>query len=102
MSTLPTIALLGGGQLGRMFIENALRYPVHVAVIDPDPEAPCSPIASEFRTGDLLDEHAIVEHARNADVIGIEIDFHRLRRAIQRLPRIRRHRLSFSQRSAFA
>ncbi|MCB0767459.1 MAG: 5-(carboxyamino)imidazole ribonucleotide synthase [Flavobacteriales bacterium] len=74
MSTLPTIALLGGGQLGRMFIENALRYPVHVAVIDPDPEAPCSPIASEFRTGDLLDEHAIMEHARNADVIGIEIE----------------------------
>lgn len=74
MNTLPTIALLGGGQLGRMFIENALRYPLSVVVIDPDPEAPCASLATAFRTGDLLDERSIIDHCRDADVVGIEIE----------------------------
>lgn len=84
MSTLPTIALLGGGQLGRMFIENALRFPLQVLVIDPDPEAPCASLASDLRTGDLLNEQVILEHARNADVVGIEIE-HVSVQAMQRL-----------------
>jgi len=74
MNGYPTIALLGGGQLGRMFIENALRYPLRVEVLDPDPEAPCATLADVFRTGDLQDPATVVAHARGADVIGIEIE----------------------------
>ncbi len=68
------VALLGGGQLGRMFIENALRYEVIVHVLDPDPEAPCSKIASRFTVGDLQDFDTVVAFAADADVIGIEIE----------------------------
>ena len=74
MEGLRTIALLGGGQLGRMFIENALRYNVKVHVMDPDPNAPCSLIADRFEVGDLNDTAAVVAFAKDADVVGIEIE----------------------------
>lgn len=74
MSTNRTIALLGGGQLGRMFIENALRYPVRVDTLDPDRNAPCAGLATRFNSGDLHDEAAILRHAADADVVGIEIE----------------------------
>lgn len=68
------IALLGGGQLGRMFIENALRFPVRVNALDPDPSAPCAKLAHTFNTGSLHDEDAVLRHARDADIVGIEIE----------------------------
>ncbi len=69
-----TIALLGGGQLGRMFMENALRYPVRVSSLDPDREAPCANIVDHFQHGDLNDTAAVVSYAADADVVGIEIE----------------------------
>lgn len=68
------VAILGGGQLGRMFIENALRYEAVVHVLDPDPEAPCAKIASSFTFGDLQDFDTVVAFAAEADVVGIEIE----------------------------
>jgi len=69
-----TIAILGGGQLGRMFLENALRYNVHVIVLDPDPNSPCSQLADHFTVGDLNDRDTVLQFAKDADVVGIEIE----------------------------
>lgn len=74
MPRKPTIAVLGGGQLGRMFIENALRYDATVHVLDPDPEAPCAKLASHFTVGDLQDLSTVLDFATEADVVGIEIE----------------------------
>lgn len=74
MGSARTIALLGGGQLGRMFLENALRYNVTVHVLDPDPNAPCAGIAHRSVVGDFADERTVIDFARGADVIGIEIE----------------------------
>ncbi|WKZ67906.1 MAG: 5-(carboxyamino)imidazole ribonucleotide synthase [Flavobacteriales bacterium] len=74
MAKAPVIALLGGGQLGRMFIENALRYGVAVHVLDPDAKAPCAGIATRFVTGDFRDRDTVLAFARDADVVGIEIE----------------------------
>lgn len=74
MARNPTIALLGGGQLGRMFIENALRYDVTVHVLDPDPQAPCAKLAHRFTCGDLNDVPTVLAFAADADVVGIEIE----------------------------
>lgn len=68
------IALLGGGQLGRMFIENALRYDAVIHVLDPDPKAPCSGLAQRFVVGDYRDEETVMAFASEADVVGIEIE----------------------------
>ncbi|MBL7951717.1 MAG: 5-(carboxyamino)imidazole ribonucleotide synthase [Flavobacteriales bacterium] len=74
MAAERTIALLGGGQLGRMFIENALRYPVRVTSLDPDPEAPCAHIAHDFKVGRVTHDATVLEHAALADIVGIEIE----------------------------
>ncbi|MBK9175421.1 MAG: 5-(carboxyamino)imidazole ribonucleotide synthase [Flavobacteriales bacterium] len=74
MAKPPVIALLGGGQLGRMFIENAMRYDVQVSVLDPDPNAPCAPVASRFVKGDYRDAADVLSFACDADVVGIEIE----------------------------
>ncbi len=74
MTKAPVIALLGGGQLGRMFIENALRYDARVHVLDPDPQAPCAALATRFVVGDFRDAATVLDFARDADVVGIEIE----------------------------
>ncbi|MGI9526757.1 MAG: 5-(carboxyamino)imidazole ribonucleotide synthase [Weeksellaceae bacterium] len=68
------IGILGGGQLGRMFIQNALNYPVEIHVLDPNPQAPCSQIAHHFVVGDFNDKDAVLAFAKNVDIIGIEIE----------------------------
>jgi 5-(carboxyamino)imidazole ribonucleotide synthase len=74
MTDAPVIALLGGGQLGRMFIENALRYNARVQVLDPDPLAPCAGIAERFVHGSYADRDTVLAFAGPADVVGIEIE----------------------------
>lgn len=74
MSHKPVIALLGGGQLGRMFIENALRYDALVHVLDPDPQAPCAALAHRFVQGRFEDHATVLAFAADADVVGIEIE----------------------------
>ncbi len=66
--------MLGGGQLGRMFIENALRYDVEVHVLDPDPQCPCAGIAHRFVQGDLNDLDTVLAFAATCDAVGIEIE----------------------------
>lgn len=74
MPQAPVIALLGGGQLGRMFIENALRYDARVHVLDPDPACPCAGVATRFVQGRFDDRDTVLAFARDADVVGIEIE----------------------------
>jgi 5-(carboxyamino)imidazole ribonucleotide synthase len=68
------LGMLGGGQLGRMFIQEALNYDVHVHCIDQDPAAPCSLIASSFTVGSLNDYDAILAFGADKDVITVEIE----------------------------
>lgn len=68
------LGMLGGGQLGRMFIQEALNYDVHVHCIDPDPEAPCKNIASSFQTGSLTDYETIMNFGKDKDVLTVEIE----------------------------
>ena len=68
------IALLGGGQLGRMFLENALRYDVEVHVLDPDPACPCARLAHRHVVGRFDDAAAVMAFAEDCDVVGIEIE----------------------------
>jgi 5-(carboxyamino)imidazole ribonucleotide synthase len=68
------IGIIGGGQLGRMFIQNGLNYGLEFLVLDPDPEAPCSAIANEFVCADRNDEEAVYKLGKKCDVVTIEIE----------------------------
>jgi 5-(carboxyamino)imidazole ribonucleotide synthase len=68
------IGIIGGGQLGRMFIQNGLNYGHEFHVLDPDPEAPCSAIAHKFVCADRNDEEAVYQLGIECDVVTIEIE----------------------------
>ena len=70
----PVIGILGGGQLGRMFIEEASRYDVKIDVLDPQPHASCAHLAHEFTVGDFKDYATVLEWGEDKDVITIEIE----------------------------
>ena len=47
-----TLGVVGGGQLGRMFVHAAQRLGYRTAVLDPDPASPAGLVAHEhIRTG---------------------------------------------------
>lgn len=49
------LGILGGGQLGRMLIQQAINYNVSTLVLDPDPDAPCKHISNYFENGSITD-----------------------------------------------
>jgi 5-(carboxyamino)imidazole ribonucleotide synthase len=68
------IGMLGGGQLGRMFIQEAMNFDAHVHCLDPDANAPCKNLASSFTHGSLTDYETVVSFGRDKDVVSIEIE----------------------------
>jgi 5-(carboxyamino)imidazole ribonucleotide synthase len=69
-----TIAVLGGGQLGRMLVQAAIDFDLTIKCLDPDPNAPCKDIAHQFIVGSLNDYDTVLAFAQDADVITIEIE----------------------------
>ncbi|HLY27401.1 MAG TPA: 5-(carboxyamino)imidazole ribonucleotide synthase [Aggregatilineales bacterium] len=69
-----TIGVLGGGQLGRMMAFAARRMGLHIAVLDPDPDAPACQIADRHVVGNFRDPAKIRELAQGCDVITVEIE----------------------------
>ena len=50
-----TLGMLGGGQLGRMFVSAARTLGYRVMVLDPDPLSPAGEIADVHLRADYLD-----------------------------------------------
>lgn len=67
------LGILGGGQLGRMLIQSAIDFNMPVAVLDPDPAAPCSFMA-DFTVGKLTDYETVLNFGKRCDIITIEIE----------------------------
>jgi len=68
------LGILGGGQLGRMLIQEAINYNVTTLVLDPDTNAPCKYISNYFECGSITDFDTVYNFGQKADVITIEIE----------------------------
>ena len=68
------LGILGGGQLGRMIIQEAISLNVHIYCLDPDPNAPCSQIANGFTNGSITDYQTVLDFAKDKDVVTVEIE----------------------------
>jgi len=68
------LGILGGGQLGRMLIQEAINYNVTTLVLDPDTNAPCKYISNYFECGSITDYDTVYNFGKKADVITIEIE----------------------------
>src|ERR1700712_5121415 len=68
------LGILGGGQLGRMLIQQAINCNVAVKVLDPDREAPCRKLCDEFVDGSLGDYETVYKFGKKVDMLTIEIE----------------------------
>lgn len=68
------LGILGGGQLGLMFIQAAMNYGLELFVLDPDSNASCSTYCKNFFTGSFLDEETVYSFGKQLDIVTIEIE----------------------------
>jgi 5-(carboxyamino)imidazole ribonucleotide synthase len=68
------LGVLGGGQLGRMLIQEAINYDVQIHCLDPDPTAPCLRLATSFTQGSLLDFDTVYAFGKDKHVLTVEIE----------------------------
>lgn len=71
---LPSIGIIGGGQLGRMFIQNSSRYGSKVVILENDSQSPAGVLSHHFVKGNIKDAQAIKALAEECDVISYEIE----------------------------
>lgn len=68
------LGILGGGQLGRMLIQEAINFNVNVHVLDPDKNAPCRNLSNQFVHGALDDFDTVYTFGKGLDLVTIEIE----------------------------
>ncbi len=68
------IGILGGGQLGRMMLQQAANYPVETWVMENDAQCPSADLCHRFVLGDIRDKEAVIAFGRQVDVLTIEIE----------------------------
>lgn len=68
------LGVLGGGQLGRMLIQEAVNFDVQLHCLDPDKFAPCHQLATSFTHGSLTDFDTVYAFGKDKDLLTIEIE----------------------------
>jgi 5-(carboxyamino)imidazole ribonucleotide synthase len=68
------IGLLGGGQLGRMLIQEAIDLDVEIHCLENDLDAPCAKIAHGFTKGSITDKQTVLDFGAAFDLISVEIE----------------------------
>ncbi len=68
------LGILGGGQLGRMLIQEAVNFNIHISVLDPSVNAPCADLANNFVVGNFSDYQTVLDFGKTVDVLTIEIE----------------------------
>jgi 5-(carboxyamino)imidazole ribonucleotide synthase len=68
------LGVLGGGQLGRMLIQEAINLNVNISVMDADADAPCKHIVENFTNASLSDYESVINFGKSMDLITIEIE----------------------------
>ena len=69
-----TLGVLGGGQLGRMFVHAAQALGYRCVVLDPDAASPAGAVAHEHLKADYLDPAALDDLARRCEAITTEFE----------------------------
>lgn len=68
------LGILGGGQLGRMLIQESINFNTTVHVLDPDENAPCKHLCKHFTVGKLDDFDTVYQFGQKVDMLTIEIE----------------------------
>ena len=69
-----TLGVMGGGQLGRMFVQAAQRLGYFTAVLDADPTSPAGLVAQYHIAADYLDEQGLAQLMQRCQAITTEFE----------------------------
>jgi 5-(carboxyamino)imidazole ribonucleotide synthase len=69
-----SLGIVGGGQLGKMLLQETRRLDITTRVLDPSAQAPCRIATNHFTQGSLTDYQSVKDFGQNCDVITIEIE----------------------------
>jgi len=69
-----TLAVMGGGQLGRMFVQAAQQMGYFTAALDPDPASPAGLVAHYHVQTDYLDEQGLARLMQRSAAITTEFE----------------------------
>ena len=68
------LGMLGGGQLGKFFVEAAHRFGYRVTVLDPDQESPAGKIADDHICSSFSDKSSLDLLVKNCEAISTEFE----------------------------
>ena len=68
------VGILGGGQLGRMLLQQAANYPVETWVMENDTHCPSAHLCHHFIKGDIRDFDEVYAFGQLVDSLTIEIE----------------------------
>ena len=68
------IGIIGGGQLGKMMIQEAKKLGLYITILDPTKDCPASSICDEHIVASFDDKDAIYSLANKSDVITYEFE----------------------------
>jgi 5-(carboxyamino)imidazole ribonucleotide synthase len=68
------LGILGGGQLGRMLLQEAANYPLETWVMENDDECPAAHLCNHFIKGDIRDFDSVYAFGKKMDALTIEIE----------------------------
>ena len=66
--------ILGGGQLGRMFLQAAANYSIETYVLENDEFCPAAHLCHHFVKGNITDYNTVYHFGKSLDAITIEIE----------------------------
>lgn len=74
LRTAQKVGILGGGQLGRMLLQQAANYTVETYVLENDENCPAAHLCHHFVKGNIQDFDAVYNFGKNLDALTIEIE----------------------------
>ena len=68
------IGIIGGGQLGKMILNETNKWSLNISILDSNKNSPCKNLCNGFYVGDLLDYENVLNFGRKCDLITYEIE----------------------------
>ena len=68
------IGIIGGGQLGKMILNETNKWSLNISILDSNKNSPCKNLCNGFYVGDLLDYETVLNFGRKCDLITYEIE----------------------------
>ena len=68
------IGIIGGGQLGKMILDETNKIDLELSILDPNEDSPCKNLTKNFIQGDFNDFYTVLNFGLAHDIISYEIE----------------------------